>query len=75
MERTQHSIEAGRLQRAWQRPPSSHTPLSFRSMNQRPSLKIATSNVPSPIEGYTALHVAMVRGEVEMMRALGWRIC
>ena len=26
MERTQHSIEAGPLQRAWQRPPSSHTP-------------------------------------------------
>lgn len=26
MEPTQHSIEAGPLQRAWQRPPSSHTP-------------------------------------------------
>ena len=30
----------------------------------------ADANVPSPIGGFTALHVAMVRGEVEMMRAL-----
>jgi len=30
----------------------------------------ADPNVPSPIEGYTALHLAMAQGQVETMRAL-----